>query len=148
LIYRVFFSKLDAFTALRFTGTGTPSAAGCTRVLPMTQHAAARVRARVWSCGICGGKVALGQVSSQYFGFPCQSSSTNCSTITLIYHLRLYNRPEVAAVPSGLSPTPLKKNGFTYGKYQQTLAHLTARGGGGGGNTHTKKQQKGAIKFG
>jgi hypothetical protein len=32
--------------------------------------AAARVRARVWSCGICGGQVALGQVFSEYFGFP------------------------------------------------------------------------------
>jgi hypothetical protein len=35
--------------------------------------------------------------------------STNCSTITLIYHLGLYNRPEVAAVPGDLSTTPLKK---------------------------------------
>jgi ribosomal protein L37AE/L43A len=34
--------------------------------------AAARVRARVWSCGICGDKVALRQVLSEYFGFPCQ----------------------------------------------------------------------------
>jgi hypothetical protein len=33
-----------------------------------------------------------------------------CSTITLIYHLGLYNRPEVAAVPGDVSPTPLKKN--------------------------------------
>jgi hypothetical protein len=29
-------------------------------------------------------KVALGQLFSEYFGFP-----TNCSTITLIYHLGL-----------------------------------------------------------
>jgi hypothetical protein len=34
--------------------------------------------------------------------------STNCSTVTLIYHLGLYNRPVVAAVPSGLSLTPLR----------------------------------------
>jgi hypothetical protein len=33
--------------------------------------------------------VALEQVFSEYFGFPCQSSSTNCSTITIIYHLGL-----------------------------------------------------------
>jgi hypothetical protein len=32
-------------------------------------------------------KVAPGQVSSEYFGFPCQIHSTNCSTITLMYHL-------------------------------------------------------------
>jgi hypothetical protein len=34
-------------------------------------------------------KAALGQVFSEYFGFPWQSSFTNCSTITIIYHLRL-----------------------------------------------------------
>jgi hypothetical protein len=32
-------------------------------------------------------KVALGQVFSKYFGFPCQSSfHTNFSTITITYH--------------------------------------------------------------
>jgi hypothetical protein len=34
-------------------------------------------------------KEALGQVFSEYFGFPCQFSSTNCFTITIIYHLGL-----------------------------------------------------------
>jgi hypothetical protein len=34
-------------------------------------------------------KVALGQVFSEYFGFPANFHSTNCSTITLIYHLGL-----------------------------------------------------------
>jgi hypothetical protein len=34
---------------------------------------------------------------------PANLHSTNCSTIAIIYHLG----PEVAAVPSGLSPTPL-----------------------------------------
>jgi hypothetical protein len=38
---------------------------------------------------------------------PANLHSTNYSTITLIYHLGLYNRPEEAAVPG---PTPLKKN--------------------------------------
>jgi hypothetical protein len=37
-------------------------------------------------------------------------SKVNCSTITLVYHLGLYNRPEVAAVPGDVSPTPTKKN--------------------------------------
>jgi hypothetical protein len=32
------------------------------------------------------GKMALLQIFSEYFGFPCPSSSTNCSTITTIYH--------------------------------------------------------------
>jgi hypothetical protein len=36
--------------------------------------AAARVRARVWQVVIVVDKVALGQVFSEYFGFPCQSS--------------------------------------------------------------------------
>jgi hypothetical protein len=34
-------------------------------------------------------KVALGHVSSEYFGFPAYLRSTNCSTITLTYHLGL-----------------------------------------------------------
>jgi hypothetical protein len=33
-------------------------------------------------------KVALGQVLSEYFGFPCLHS-TNSSTVTIIYHLGL-----------------------------------------------------------
>jgi hypothetical protein len=40
---------------------------------------------------------------------PANFHSTNSSTITLIYHLGLYNRPEVAVVPDHVSPTPLKK---------------------------------------
>jgi hypothetical protein len=36
--------------------------------------AAARVRARVTSYGICGGQSGTGVVFSEYFGFPCQSS--------------------------------------------------------------------------
>jgi hypothetical protein len=36
--------------------------------------AAARVRARVWQMGFGEDKVALGQIFSEYFGFPCQSS--------------------------------------------------------------------------
>jgi hypothetical protein len=40
-------------------------------------------------------KVALGQVFSEYFGFPAiVVRSTNFSTITLMYHLeKMYNRP-------------------------------------------------------
>jgi hypothetical protein len=52
-------------------------------------------------------KVALGQVLSEYFGFPANLHSNNFSTITIIYHLGLYNRPVVAAIPSGLSLTSL-----------------------------------------
>jgi hypothetical protein len=43
-------------------------------VSPWLPTAVSRVRARVRLCGICGDKVALGQVFSVYFGLPCQSS--------------------------------------------------------------------------
>jgi hypothetical protein len=33
--------------------------------------------------------VTLGQVFSEYFGSPANLHSTNCSTITLTYHLGL-----------------------------------------------------------
>jgi hypothetical protein len=54
-------------------------------------------------------KMALGQVFSEYFGFPCQSSFHQLLHNHLIYHLGLYSRPEVAAVPGDVSPTPWKK---------------------------------------
>jgi hypothetical protein len=68
---------------------------------------AARVRAQVKSCGIYGGKLALGQVFFEYFGFPCQFSfhrllqihhhlSSGAGTIGQL----------VADVPSGLGLTP------------------------------------------
>jgi hypothetical protein len=50
-------------------------------------------------------KVALGQVFSEYFGFPCQSSFHQL--LHNHHHLiiwGLYNRPEVAAVPRDLVP--------------------------------------------
>jgi hypothetical protein len=72
--------------------------------------AAGRVRARVWSCGICGGQSDVGAGFLRVFWFPMpifippiapqSPSSIICG---------LYNRPEEAAVPSGFSPTPQKK---------------------------------------
>jgi hypothetical protein len=72
--------------------------------------AAARVRARSGQVGFVVDKMALGRFSPSSSVAPANLHSTNCSTITLIYHLGLYNRPEVAAVPGDVSPTPLKKN--------------------------------------
>jgi hypothetical protein len=48
--------------------------------------AAARVRARAWQVGFVVDKVASGQASSEYFGFPCQRTvhSTNFSSIITI----------------------------------------------------------------
>jgi hypothetical protein len=50
--------------------TGRAIAQAFSRWLPTV---AARVRARVWQVGIVVDKMALGQVFSEYFGFPCQS---------------------------------------------------------------------------
>jgi hypothetical protein len=63
--------------------------------------AAARVQTRVWSYGILWWltKVALGQVFSENFGFPCQSTFHLLLHNHLHYHSRLANRPGVAAVP-------------------------------------------------
>jgi hypothetical protein len=51
-------------------------------------------------------KVALGQVFSEYFGFPCHSYSTDCSTF-IIYQPVAGRIGQLAAdVPSGLSLNP------------------------------------------
>jgi hypothetical protein len=39
--------------------------------------------------GFVVNKVPLGQIFSEYFGFPANLHSTNCSTITIIDHLGL-----------------------------------------------------------
>jgi hypothetical protein len=46
-----------------------------------------------------------GRFSSSTSVSPAHLHSTNCSTITISYHLGLVHRPVVAAVPSGLSLT-------------------------------------------
>jgi hypothetical protein len=69
--------------------------------------AAARVRARVWSCGICGGQSGAGVGFLRVLRFPLPifiPPIAPQSPSSIIWGL--YNRPEVAAVPSGLSPTP------------------------------------------
>jgi hypothetical protein len=60
-------------------------------------------------------KMALGQVFSEDFGFPCQSSFPQLLHNHPHHHLGLYNRPEVAAAPGDKSPTPLKKKVAGYG---------------------------------
>jgi hypothetical protein len=70
--------------------------------------AAARVRAWVWSCGICGGQSGAGAGFLRVLQFPLPIFIPPIalqSPSSIIWGL--YNRPEVAAVPSGLSPTPL-----------------------------------------
>jgi hypothetical protein len=56
-------------------------------------------------------KLALGQVFSEYFGFPCQSSFHQLlqkSSSSIIWGL--YNRSEVAAVPRDLDSKGLEQN--------------------------------------
>jgi hypothetical protein len=73
--------------------------------------AAARVRARVWSCGICGGQsgARAGFLRVLRFTLPIFVPPIAPKSPSSI-NRGLYNRPEVAAVPSGLSPIPLKKH--------------------------------------
>jgi hypothetical protein len=81
LSFKAFFSQMTKLLSDR----GRAIAQAVSRWLPT---AAARVRAQVWSCGICGGQSGAGA------GFlrvilvsPANLHSTNCSTVTLIYHL-------------------------------------------------------------
>jgi hypothetical protein len=70
--------------------------------------AVARVRARVWSCGICGAQSSAGVGFLRVLRFPLPIFTPLIppqSTSSIIWGL--YNRPEMAVVPSGLSPTPL-----------------------------------------
>jgi hypothetical protein len=70
--------------------------------------AAARVRARVWSCGICGGQNGAGAGVLRVLRFPLPIFIPPVAPQSPSFIIwGLYNRPEVAAVPSGLSPTPL-----------------------------------------
>jgi hypothetical protein len=71
--------------------------------------AAARVRARVWSCEICGGQNSTGVGFLRVLRFPLPIfippiAPQSPSSIIWGWH----NRPVVAAVPSGLSLTPLR----------------------------------------
>jgi hypothetical protein len=71
--------------------------------------AAARVRARVWSCGFCGEQSGTGTVFLRLPRFllpvfiPLIAPQSPSSIIW-----GWYNRPVVAAVPSELSLTPLR----------------------------------------
>jgi hypothetical protein len=71
--------------------------------------AAARVRSRVWSCGICGGQSGAGAGFLRVLRFPLQifiPPIASQSPSSIIWDW--YNRPVVATVPSGLSFTPLR----------------------------------------
>jgi hypothetical protein len=83
-------------------GRATPQA-----VSPCLPSAAARVRDRVWTCGICGGQSAAGAGFLRAFRFPLPilipPTAPHSTSIVRVW----YNRPVVAAVTSGLSLTRL-----------------------------------------
>jgi hypothetical protein len=64
-------SELSQLLTTNCSIGGRAIAQAVSRWLPIS---AARVRARVWQVGLVVDKVALWQVFSEYFGFPCQSS--------------------------------------------------------------------------
>jgi hypothetical protein len=69
--------------------------------------AAARVRARVWSCGNCGGKSGAGADFLRVLRFPLPIFIPPISPQSPSNIWGWYNRPVVAAVPSALSLTTL-----------------------------------------
>jgi hypothetical protein len=88
---------------------GRAIAQAVSRSLP-TAAARVRARARVWSCGICGRQSGAGAGFLRILRFPLPifiPPIASQSPSSIIWGL--YNRTEVAAVPSGLSPTPLIK---------------------------------------
>jgi hypothetical protein len=55
-------------------------------------------------------KVVLGQVFSEYFGFPCHSLFHQLLQKSSSLIWGFYNRPEVAAVPRDLVPPIIENN--------------------------------------
>jgi hypothetical protein len=72
--------------------------------------AAVRVRNRVWSCGICGGQSGAGAGFIRVLRFPLRIFVPPTAPQSPLSIIRgWYKRPVVAAVPSGLSLTPLSR---------------------------------------
>jgi hypothetical protein len=84
----------------RNASVGLSIAQAVSRWLPT---AAARVRSRVWSSGICGGQSGAGKVFSEYFGFPCQSS----------FHQLLHNHPHLSSGAGTIGPKWPQYKGFS-----------------------------------
>jgi hypothetical protein len=68
--------------------------------------AACRIRARLWSCRICGGQSGAGAGFLRVLRFPLPIFIPPTAPQSSIIW-GWYDRPVVAAVPSGLSLTPL-----------------------------------------
>jgi hypothetical protein len=92
--------------SLQIRSIGRAIAEAVSRWLPT---AAARVQSQVWSSGICGGQSGAGAGFLRVLRFPLPIFITPIapqSPTSIIWGW--YNRPVVAAVPSGLSLTPLR----------------------------------------
>jgi hypothetical protein len=106
--------KILAKALLRTIGRAIAQA--FSRCLPT---AAARVRVRDWSCGICGGQSGAGAGFLPVLLFPLPIFIPPVdpqSPSSIIWGW--YNRPVAAAIPSGLSLTPLRiiKNNTAYNR--------------------------------
>jgi hypothetical protein len=78
-------------------------------VSPCLPTAAARVRARIWSRGICGGQSGAGAGFLRVIRFPLPNFMPLIAPQSPSYIIwGSYNRTVVASVPSGLSLTPLR----------------------------------------
>jgi hypothetical protein len=86
--------------------SGRAIAQAVSRWLPT---AAARIRSRVWSSGICVGQSGAGADFLRVLRFPLPIFIPSVAPQPPSPIIRgWYNRPEVAAVSSGLSLTPLR----------------------------------------
>jgi hypothetical protein len=54
--------------------------------------------------GFVVAEVAMGKLFTEYFDFPANLHSTNCSTITIIYHLELVHYANSGRSPLGTAP--------------------------------------------
>jgi hypothetical protein len=98
---KIFYFYCD-FTQVK----GRAIAQAVSRWLPT---AATWVGARVWSCGICDGQSGAGAGFLRVFRFSLPIFIPPITPQSPLYIIwGWYNRPVVAAVPSGLSLTPLR----------------------------------------
>jgi hypothetical protein len=99
---RLFFSFVTFLTQM--IGRAVPQTVS--RWLPTV---ATRLRARVWSYGICGGQYGAGAGFLRGLRFPLPIFIPPIAPQSPSYIIWCwYNRPALAAVPSGLSLTPLR----------------------------------------
>jgi hypothetical protein len=88
-------------------------------------NAESRVRARVNPCGICGGKVALGQVSLRLLWVFLSISFHRCPI--LIYHLGMNKRSVGGAVQRQSHPINITNMPFFFIQSSQQFTESVSR---------------------